>query len=418
MESCFKNLISIVSTFNSEVKCHEYLANIRWGLDTKCPKENCQNSANNYSFLRNDKGRKRLVFKCSKCRKQFSAKPGTIFQNSNIPTVKWFSAIFFFSNSKKGISSVSLGKQLGVTQKTAWFMLQKLRKLVENANNEIELIDFVEADEAYCGAKKNRDKRLSAKIYERKIQRIEWDAEGKKEKASRLEKEKSNAEKGKKMPIYKDRFKDMMNSEKYLGGEQYYETKLQRMLHIQPIHYRKNIFGMVERDIVSFELGPNGKYKKVIHKYGKLILRKVGRHRGEICKANLFPILKKHVSRTAHLMTDEHKAYYNMKAYFAAHSRIKHTRKEGKSVQYVEGCVHTNTIENVWLQFKKMEKGTYTQFSWRYTDRYLAEFVFRWNSRMLKTEDISNKLLQSAVTSKASSLKSIFLKDEYFYIAA
>lgn len=418
MESCFKNLISIVSTFNSEVKCHEYLANMRWGASKICPKNDCRNSYNNYSILRKDRGKERLIFKCSKCRKQFSAKPGTIFHNSNVPTVKWFSAIYFFSTSKKGISSTQLSKHIGVTQKTAWYILQKLRKLVEDSNNEIELTDFVEADEAYCGAKKNRDKRLSAKIYERKIQRIEWDAEGKKEKLSRLEKENHNAEKGKKIPVYKNRLMEMMNSEKYLGGEQYYESKNQRMLRYQPIHYRKNIFGMVERDIVSFELGPSGKYKKVIHKYGRLVLRKVGRHRGEICKANLFPILKDHVSKTAHLMTDEHKAYFNMKTYFSAHSRIKHTRKEGKSVQYVEGCTHTNTIENVWLQFKKMEKGIYTQFSWAYTDRYLAEFVFRWNSRMLKPEEIVFNLMAQAITGDFSSLKSIHLKDKYYYLAA
>lgn len=417
METAFKDIISIVSTFNSEIRCHEYLAQTRWGVDTKCPKENCNNSSNNYSIIRNDRGRKRLVFKCSKCRRQFSAKQGTIFQNSNIPTVKWFSAIFFFSTCKKGISSVSLGKQVGVTQKTAWFMLQKLRMLVEGENNAVNLSDYVEADEAYCGARKNRDKRLSARIYEQKIRRIVWNAEGKKEKKSRIEKENKNAEKGKKIPNYNNLFKKMMSSEKFLGGEQFYETLSQRIHKFQPIHYRKNIFGMVERDIVSFELGPNGKYKKVVHKYGRLVLRKVGRHRGEICKANLFPILKDHVSKTAHLMTDEHKSYYNMKAYFSAHSRIKHTRKEGKSVQYVEGCVHTNTIENVWLQFKKMEKGVYTQFAWQYTDRYLAEYVFRFNSRMLKAEEISNKLLESAVTSNASSLKSIYLEDDYFYIA-
>ena len=67
------------------------------------------------------------TFKCAHCHKQFKVTIGTIFENSNIPLQKWFLTFYLIALSKKGISSVELSKTIGVTQKTAWYLLHKIR---------------------------------------------------------------------------------------------------------------------------------------------------------------------------------------------------------------------------------------------------------------------------------------------------
>ena len=67
------------------------------------------------------------LFKCGDCRKKFTVKVGTMFSDSHISLQKWFYGIYLNTSLKKGISSVQLAKYLGITQKTAWFMLQRIR---------------------------------------------------------------------------------------------------------------------------------------------------------------------------------------------------------------------------------------------------------------------------------------------------
>lgn len=73
----------------------------------------------------------RRMFQCKECRKQFSAKVGTIFEDSPLPLDKWFVAVWCVANCKNGISSYELARAVGVTQKTAWFMLQRIRLAME-----------------------------------------------------------------------------------------------------------------------------------------------------------------------------------------------------------------------------------------------------------------------------------------------
>ena len=89
-------------------------------------------------------------FKCKHCNKIYSYKTGTIFENTKIPMRKWFIAIYLFSSHKKGISSHQLSRDLSIAQKTAWFMLQRIREVMKNDNNNSESGTF-EADEAYIG---------------------------------------------------------------------------------------------------------------------------------------------------------------------------------------------------------------------------------------------------------------------------
>ena len=122
-----------------------YLANIRWPKGVVCP-------------YCGDKGatllKTRKIWKCKTkdCRKQFSIKVGTIFEDSAIKLDKWMTAMWMLANCKNGVSSHELARTLGVTQKSAWFMLQRLRLALQE-NSEVRLSGEVEADESFIGGK-------------------------------------------------------------------------------------------------------------------------------------------------------------------------------------------------------------------------------------------------------------------------
>jgi len=96
----------------------------------------------------------RRMFQCKakECRKQFSAKVGTIFEDSPLGLDKWFVAVWCITNAKNGISSCELGRALGITQKTAWFVLHRVR-LSMQSNTFRQLSGDVESDETFIGGK-------------------------------------------------------------------------------------------------------------------------------------------------------------------------------------------------------------------------------------------------------------------------
>ena len=95
--------------------------------------------------------RKGGFYRCNACLTDFTVRTGTIFERSKIPLHKWLYAMYLLVTARKGISSVQLHAQIGVTQKTAWFMLQRLREAC--GNDPTELAGIVEIDEAYIGGK-------------------------------------------------------------------------------------------------------------------------------------------------------------------------------------------------------------------------------------------------------------------------
>ncbi len=117
----FTNLINLFGYFSNEQVCRDYLEEIRWNGNLQCPYEDCgHDHINKYSD-----GKR---YKCSKCKRQYSVKVGTIFHDSKISLQKWFAAIYLITSHKKGISSLQLHRDVGVTQKTAWYILHRVRK--------------------------------------------------------------------------------------------------------------------------------------------------------------------------------------------------------------------------------------------------------------------------------------------------
>ena len=140
--SKFNSIISVVKHFNDEQVCKQTLAEARWGDDVVCPvcgKHHCKRRAD---------GR----YRCNQCKHNFSCTVGTIFENTNLPLQKWFIAMYLISSHKKGVSSHQIARDCEVTQKTAWFMLQKIRTLFAQ-DDSVALADEVEIDEMYLGGR-------------------------------------------------------------------------------------------------------------------------------------------------------------------------------------------------------------------------------------------------------------------------
>ena len=123
----------------------EYIEMIRWGDDVYCPHCDCE---------RVTKLKRKGYYLCKECRSKFTVRTGTVFQRSHIPLNKWLYAIYVLETSRKGIISVQLAKEVGITQKSAWYMLHRLRVAcdVEVA----PLSGEVEIDEPWIGGKKSR----------------------------------------------------------------------------------------------------------------------------------------------------------------------------------------------------------------------------------------------------------------------
>src|ERR1700744_3478638 len=138
-----KALKYLMNRFKNKAACRELLIQQRWNGEPICPY--C-------GFRKSYKIEKGKRFKCANpaCWKKYSVTVGTIFEASNIPLTTWFPAVYLITSHKKGISSVQLAKHLGITQKSAWFVLHRIREgLRENAPLLLE--KEVQVDEAYFG---------------------------------------------------------------------------------------------------------------------------------------------------------------------------------------------------------------------------------------------------------------------------
>lgn len=150
----FKNLIQLLDYFKDQETCIKYLEHQRWGgCKPSCPFCGWQ------KVYKTNRG-----YKCanSDCYKKFSATVGTMYENTKIPLRIWFGAVYLATAHKKGISSLQLKRDLGISQKTAWFVLHRIREMVKVKNPKI-MTTTVELDETYVGGK-NKNRHASKKV--------------------------------------------------------------------------------------------------------------------------------------------------------------------------------------------------------------------------------------------------------------
>jgi transposase-like protein len=153
-------LLEAVKYFSDPETCERFMVEVRWpGGHITCP--NC--SDDNIARIKS-----RGLFRCRACQKQFSVKKGTIFEDSALGLDKWLTAVWLITNAKNGISSYEIHRSIGITQKSAWHMLHRIRAAMQQGTFE-KMTGNVEADETYIGGKaKNMHKDVrKAKIHGR-----------------------------------------------------------------------------------------------------------------------------------------------------------------------------------------------------------------------------------------------------------
>lgn len=138
-----KTLQQAIIYFANPENASNFLMQMRWPNGVECP--NCDGTEVSYLSTRR-------LWKCKACKKQFSVKVGSIMEDSPIGLDRWLAAIWLIANAKNGISSCELARSLGMTQKSAWFVLHRIRKAMQNGSLN-KLSGHVEVDETYIGGK-------------------------------------------------------------------------------------------------------------------------------------------------------------------------------------------------------------------------------------------------------------------------
>ena len=148
----FNSILELIQAFPDQQTCIDHLKQLRWNGNVVSPFDAD-------SKVYDCKGNK---YKCKNTGKYFNVKTNTIFDNTKLPLQKWFLAIWLVTSHKKGISSLQLGRDLNITQKSAWFMLSRIRQCF-GIQDETKLDNEVEADETFVGGK-NKNRHASKKV--------------------------------------------------------------------------------------------------------------------------------------------------------------------------------------------------------------------------------------------------------------
>ena len=141
-----RTLLQAIAHFAKPGVALGYLARLRWPNGPYCPRQGCGEM--NPIVLAS-----RGIWKCRGCRKQFSVKVGTIMEDSPITLDKWLAAIWMVTNCKNGVSSYEIHRNLGITQKSAWFLLHRIRLAMQAGNFDKPMSGAVETDQTFIGGK-------------------------------------------------------------------------------------------------------------------------------------------------------------------------------------------------------------------------------------------------------------------------
>jgi transposase-like protein len=278
-----ETLQNAIIYFSDPDRCFQYALNLRWPNGVvSCPR--C--GSENHSFIST-----RRIWFCKSCKKQFTLKVGTIFEDSPLGLDKWMSAFWMICNCKNGVSSCEVARSIGITQKSAWFMLHRIRKAMQDDFWGSKLDGDVEVDETFIGGKA-RNMHVSKR--ERRITGT--------------------------------------------GGKD-----------------KTAVMGLLER-------GGKARTTVIANRKRKLLQAEV----------------RKHVEAGGALYTDALPSYSGL-AQDYAHQVVDH------AVEYVNGRVHTNGLENYWSLVKRGISGTYVSVEPFHLYRYLDEQGSRYNNR--KSDD-------------------------------
>src|SRR5256886_8054526 len=139
-----ETLTGAIRYFSDAETCHEFLSAMRWPEGVSCPR--CGSTDISNLML------PRRIWNCRGCKKQFSVKVGTIFEDSPLGLDKWLPATWMIANCKNGISSYEIHRAIKITQKSAWFMMHRIRKAMQTGTF-IKFVGEVEVDETFIGGK-------------------------------------------------------------------------------------------------------------------------------------------------------------------------------------------------------------------------------------------------------------------------
>lgn len=148
------SIFELFKLFPDEPSAQTYLEERRWPDGPRCPV--CENSERITPWKNGG------LYRCNVCKEVFSVRTGTIFERSHVPLHKWLYAMYLLVTARKGISSLQLSKQIGITQKSAWFLLHRIRDAC--GNDLRKLSGTVEVDETYVGGKE-ANKHESRKLH-------------------------------------------------------------------------------------------------------------------------------------------------------------------------------------------------------------------------------------------------------------
>ena len=307
-----KTLQEAIVYFSDPDRAFEYAKKYRWP-DGKvvCPR--CGKAK--HSFIKT-----RRIWFCYECKKQFTLKLGTVFEDSPLGLDKWMAGFWMLVNCKNGVSSMEIHRALGITQKAAWFMLQRLRLAIQD--------EFFGSKLGGGGGE------------------IEVD-------------------------------------ESFIGGKA-------RNMHVSERKRRITGTGTKDKTAVMGILERGGKVRTTVVPNRK--------------KHALQSEVRKHVEAGAALYSDALRSYDGLAGDYA-HKVVDH------AVQYVDGRVHTNGLENFWSLLKRGISGTYVSVEPFHLFRYLDEQTFRYNNRKNMNDGQRFELAMSQIGGKRLTYSELTGKD-------